>query len=116
MRGRDGATFAAGAGVGALVGMALLAGAMYTTDWRGDGAEQPEPSSRRALQEGGQCYSAEEASGIAVRAVDAVSQTLESLIAEMAGKADAATADALRHLGVDEARLDALMQHGVCRV
>ena len=67
-------TFAAGAGVGALVGMALLAGAMYTTDWRGGGAEQPEPSSKRALQEGGQCYSAEVASGIAVRAVDAVAQ------------------------------------------
>merc|ERR1711969_442992 len=53
-------------------------------------------STKRALQEGGECYSADEASGIAVRAVDAVSQTVQSLVTEMAGKADASTAAALQ--------------------
>ena len=98
MRPEHGGTFAAGAAVGgAIVGVALLASAaLFTTGPLGGGLEEGAPTGWRALQAEDECYTADEASGIAVRAVDAVSQTVAGLATAMADKADASTAAALQ--------------------
>ncbi|MEC9053291.1 MAG: hypothetical protein VX747_12570, partial [Actinomycetota bacterium] len=76
--------------------MALLASAALFTTGPLTGLGEGAPTDRRALQAEGECYTADEASGIAVRAVDAVSQSVASLATALGDKADASTAAALQ--------------------